>query len=167
MSARALVSLVGALFVTLALVSASGAATTKEQKVVRIDVSTRAAVIQYLRSVHVNPNGAVIQRGDHNFAGAHCPGRGWTCANAHHTVVQIATRGGVNRFVCRGSNCSVVQFSGASGGMYTTRRLRPSTTAPTATNSAVCIKTSGLAQACTISQSIRRTTTRPLSTRKH
>src|SRR5205823_1372385 len=81
----------------VALVSASGAATTKAQKVTRIDVSTRAAVVHYLRSIHVSAKGAVIQRGALNYAGARCPGTRWTCASTRHTVVQIAKRGGQNR----------------------------------------------------------------------
>ena len=152
MRAKVLLSLVGALIAAVALVSATGAATTKAQKVTRIDVS-RAAVIHYLHSIHVKAKGAVIQRGLHNYAGARCPATGWTCASTRHTVVQIAQRGGVNRFVCRSSSCTVVQFSGASGGRYVAGSELPSTTVPTVTNTATCIKTTGLAQACTISQS--------------
>ncbi len=101
MRAKVLIGLVGALLAAVALASASGAATAKAQKVTRIDVSTRAAVIHYLRSIHVNPKGAVIQRGGLNYAGARCPGARWTCASTKHTVVQIAKRGGQNRFACR------------------------------------------------------------------
>ena len=61
MRARVLFSLVGALIAAVALVSASGAATAKVQKVAKIDVSTRTAVVHYLRSIHVNPKGAVIR----------------------------------------------------------------------------------------------------------
>ncbi len=100
MRAKALLSLAGAVIAAVALVSASGAATTKAQKVTKINVSTRAAVVHYLRSIHVNPKHAVIQRGLRNYAGAHCPGKHWTCAGTKHTVVQIAKRGGQNRFAC-------------------------------------------------------------------
>ncbi len=65
-----------------------------------INVSTRAAVVHYLRSIHVSAKHVVIQRGLRNYAGAHCPGKGWTCAGTRHTVVQIAKRGGQNRFAC-------------------------------------------------------------------
>ena len=98
MRAKVLLSLAGAFIAAVALVSASGAATTNAQKVTKIDVSTRAAVVHYLRSIHVNPKGAVIQRGLRNYAGAHCPGKHWTCAGTRHTVVQIAKQGGQNRF---------------------------------------------------------------------
>ena len=152
MRARALFSLVGALIAAVALVSASGAATTKAQKVTRIDVSTRAAVIHYLRSIHVNPKGAVVQRGARNYAGARCPGGRWTCASTRHTVVQIAKRGAVNRFACSTARCVVVQFSGVSHGIYIASRSLQ-TTATTATNTAKCIRTSGLLQACVILQS--------------
>jgi hypothetical protein len=87
-----------ALIVGAFVVSASGAATTQAQKSSKIDVSTRAAVVHYLRSIHVNAKHVVIQRGLRNYAGAHCPGAHWTCASTRHTVVQIAKRGGQNRF---------------------------------------------------------------------
>src|SRR5690348_5188523 len=156
MRAKALFSLVGALIVAIALVSASGAATTKAQKVTKINVSTRAAVVHYLRSIHVNARGAVIQRGALNYAGRHCPGSRWTCARTKHTVVQIAKRGGQNRFVCRSSKCVVVQLSGVSRGVYIAGRTLAATTASKG-NSATCIKTgsgatTGGGQSCVISQ---------------
>lgn len=135
----------------LALVSASAAATTKAQKVARIDVSTRVAVVKYLRSHHVNPEGVVIQRGARNYAGGSCLGKGWSCANTRHAVVQIAPRGGQNRFVCKTSKCVVVQFVGVSRGTYVLGRTLQSTAA-TATNTAKCVRTSGLAQLCAIVQ---------------
>jgi hypothetical protein len=159
MRARVLISFVVVLFASVALVSASGAATTKAQKVTRIDVSTRLAVIHYLRSIHVNPKGAVIQRGVRNYAGAHCPGKGWTCASTKHTVVQIARHGGKNRFRCSSSHCVVVQISGVARGVYVPGRQLASTGAKGGGGStATCIKTgsgatTGTGQTCTISQS--------------
>ncbi len=153
MRAKVLFSLIGAVIVSIALASASGAATVETQKVTRIDVSTRAAVIHYLHSIHVNAKGAVIQRGGLNYAGAHCPAKGWTCASTQHTVVQIATRGGQNRFLCRSSSCSVVQFSGVSRGVYIRGRSLASTAMPPKPNKAACIKTTGLTQSCSITQS--------------
>jgi hypothetical protein len=149
-----------AMIVGVALVSASGAATTKAQKVTKIDVSTRAAVVHYLRSIHVNPKGTVIQRGHRNYAGARCPGKHWTCASTKHTVVQIAKQGGQNRFVCRSSHCVVVQFSGTAHGVYLSGRqgaAAPSKPGGGGGNSGVCIKTgsgatTGTGQSCTISQ---------------
>ena len=101
-----------AVIVGVVLVSASGAATTQNQRVTKINVSTRAAVVHYLRSIHVNAKHVVIQRGLRNYAGAHCPGKGWTCAGTRHTVVQIAKRGGLNRFACTTAKCAVVQGCG-------------------------------------------------------
>ena len=112
-----------AVMVGAVLVSASGAATTQTEKVTKINVSTRAAVVHYLRSIHVNAKHAVVQRGLRNYAGAHCPGTHWTCASTKHTVVQIAKQGGQNRFVCRSSKCVVVQISGASHGVYLSGRI--------------------------------------------
>jgi hypothetical protein len=137
MRARAF-SLSVAFLAAATLVAGSGAATTKGQAVTRIDVSTRASVVQYLRSIHVNPAGVVIQRGAHNYAGPSCPGRGWSCTTTDRPVVQVATAGGNNTFSCDTASCAVVQVAAA----------------PTATpNTAKCIKTTGLGQSCTISQS--------------
>src|SRR5438874_4520970 len=157
MRAKVFLSFVGALIAAVALVSASGAATTKAQKVARIDVSTRAAVIHYLRSIHVNAKGAVIERGARNYAGARCPGKRWTCASTRHTVVQIAKRGGENRFVCRRSSCTVIQISGASPGFYIRDRQLAATKPPPpppppGTNTATCVKTTGITQSCVINQ---------------
>jgi hypothetical protein len=150
MRARA-IGLTAAVIAAMALVTASGAATTKGQKVGRIDVSTRAAVIGYLRSIDVSAKGVVIQRGALNYAGSHCPARAWSCANTMHTVVQIAKRGGQNRFVCASARCVVVQVAGASHGVYLAGRRLAVTSAAT-TNTAKCIKTGGLTQSCSINQ---------------
>jgi hypothetical protein len=147
-----------AIICCFALVSASGAATTKAQKVTKIDVSTRAAVIHYLRSIHVNPKGAVIQRGGLNYAGARCPGGGWTCASTKHTVVQIAKRGGKNRFRCSSSRCVVVQISGVAHGVYVSGRQLASTASKGGGGStASCVKTgssttNSSGQTCAITQ---------------
>jgi hypothetical protein len=147
-----------ALVVGVMLVSASGAATTKAQKVTKIDVSTRAAVVNYLRSIHVNPKGAVIQRGLRNYAGARCPGSHWACVSTKHTVVQIARQGGQNRFACTSSNCVVVQVSGTAHGVYLSARQGASTAAANkGGNSGTCVKTgsgalTGGGQTCAIIQ---------------
>jgi hypothetical protein len=136
MRTRAFLSLFVAAIAAIALVSASGAGTAKVQKVARIDVSTKAAVVQYLRSIHVNPKGVVIQRGARNYAGPNCPGKGWACTHAKR-VVQIASGHGKNRFRCTATRCVIVQL----------------TKSPLATNSAKCVKTTGVTQACSITQS--------------
>src|SRR5207247_10491631 len=117
----------GLIIVAFALVSVSGAGTTNARAATGVDVSSRTAVVHYLRKIHVNPKGLVIQRGLRNYAGPSCPGRGWRCARALHTVVQIARRGGLNRFRCSTGRCAVVQIAAAS-----------------AKNKAVCIKTTGI-----------------------
>lgn len=127
-----------AVFATVALMSASGAASAQVQRGLMIDVSTRTAVGDYLRSIHIDPRGAVIQRGVRNYAGANCPGSGWTCTTTRNPVVQIASAGGSNTFRCSTANCAVVQI--AAPRVITT-------------NIATCIKTTGLSQTCTISQS--------------
>jgi hypothetical protein len=129
-------SIVAAIIAAVVLVSGSGAGTGKIRSAVRIDVSSRTAVVHYLRSIHVNPRGVVIQRGRHNYAGARCPGKGWSCTSTRHAVVQVGRAGGKNAFSCSSSSCAVVQIA----------------TAATTTNTAKCIKTTGLSSSCTINQ---------------
>lgn len=141
-----------AIIIGAVLVSASGAATTSAQKVTRINVSTRAAVVHYLRSIHVNSKRVVIQRGLRNYAGAHCPGKGWTCAGTRHTVVQIAKRGGLNRFACGTAKCAVVQLGGSTQLLRAASRATLPPGYPTPQNLASCIKTTGITGSCTINQ---------------
>jgi hypothetical protein len=112
------------------------------------DFSTIAGAKAYFRSIGVNPTGVVIQRSRRNYAGPRCPGAGWACTRATHPVVQIAVAGGRNKFLCRTAHCAVVQLTRRAA----TTRL--SLAAPAAKpNKAVCIKTMGLTQSCSISQS--------------
>ena len=138
MRMRSLIGFIAAVVVATALVSSSGAATPKGSWVARIDVSTRSAVVHYLRSIHVNPSGVVIQRGFRNYAGPSCPGKGWSCTETTRPVVQVATAGGHNAFSCSAASCAVVQVA---------------TTAAPINNSATCIKHHGRTQKCAITQS--------------
>jgi hypothetical protein len=101
------------------------------------NLSTQAGAARYLRAIGVDPRGLVIQRGARNYAGSNCPGAGWACASTAHAVVQIARAGGKNRFACGAAHCAVVQVGLARA----------------ATNTAKCIKTTGLTQSCSINQS--------------
>jgi hypothetical protein len=60
------------------------------------NLSTRAGAARYLRAIGLDPRGLVIQRGARNYAGANCPGAGWSCTSTAHPVVQIASAGGQN-----------------------------------------------------------------------
>jgi hypothetical protein len=73
------------------MITAAGAG-TGHVAIAKIDLSTNAGVAKYLRSIHVNPKGVVIQRGARNYAGPNCPGKGWNCTRSQK-VVQIATPG--------------------------------------------------------------------------
>jgi hypothetical protein len=130
-----IVSFVGFIAAAVALVSASGAATGARPAGATLDLSSKAKVHQYLRSIHVNPKGIVIQRGLRNYAGPNCPGKRWTCTNTTRTVVQISKRRGKNIFRCTAARCAVVQISKSF-----------------ADNTASCIKTTGVTQSCTINQ---------------
>jgi hypothetical protein len=132
---KRIVSFGGTIAVAVALVTASGAATGASPVGATLDLSSKAKVHQYLRSIHVNPKGVVIQRGLRNYAGPNCPGKRWTCANTTRTVVQISKRRGKNIFRCTTARCAVVQISKSF-----------------ADNTASCIKTTGVTQSCTISQ---------------
>ena len=104
------------------------------------NLRTRAGAARYLRAIGVNPHHFVIQRGIRNYAGAKCPGAGWSCTSTAHPVIQIASAGGSNTFQCTTASCAVVQVSAPAA--------KPNPNPGTA----VCIKTTGLNQSCSISQ---------------
>lgn len=139
-------SVFAALLAAFVVVGGSGAVTAQERSAATIDVSTRAAVVHYLRSIHVNPRKVVIQRGVRNYAGPNCPGKAWRCASTKRTVVQIARPGGHNVFRCAATRCSVIQFS-ATG-----RAAGKTFAAAGKKNKAACIKQTGLTQSCSITQ---------------
>ena len=121
-----------ALFVVVGSIGAGAARTPPK----RADLSTNAGVREYLRSLGISPRGVVIQRGARNYAGPRCPGKRWTCTRSHRAI-QIASHRGKNRFRCSVARCVVVQV---------TRSLL-------AANTAKCIRTTGITQSCTITQS--------------
>ena len=131
------ISFCAALIAVVTLVAASGAGAAKAPRTAQIDVSTKAGVVHYLRSIHVNPKGVVIQRSAHNYAGPRCPGKNWSCTGTARTVVQVARTGGKNTFICRTGRCAVLQVAAASA--------KP--------NMAICVKTTGLGASCSITQS--------------
>jgi hypothetical protein len=105
------------------------------------NLRTRAGAARYLRAIGVNPHHFVIQRGIRNYAGAKCPGAGWSCTSTAHPVIQIASAGGFNTFQCATASCAVVQATTAA----------PASPKP-ATNKATCVKTTGPTQSCVINQ---------------
>jgi hypothetical protein len=127
------IGLVGAVAV---LMASAGAGATGAPIKRGIDVSTPAAVKQYLRSIGVSPRGVVIQRGVRNYAGARCPGKGWTCTSTSHPVVQVAAAGGKNTFEGTAGSAPVVQVAAAAA----------------SENVARCIRTAGITQSCSINQ---------------
>ena len=137
MHVKRLIGFGGAVVAAVALISSAGASTAAPPITKKIDLSTRGAVAKYLRSIHVDPKRVVIQRGLRNYAGSSCPGAGWTCTSTSHPVVQVASTAGRNVFQCASSSCAVVQSAPAA----------------LATNTAKCIKTTGISQSCSITQS--------------
>ena len=80
----------------VALGASAGAGATG-QTLQRPDLSSRAAVNNYLISIGVNPNGVVVQRGARVYAGPNCPGAAWTCTRAMQVVQLAAVQ---NKFEC-------------------------------------------------------------------
>src|SRR4029453_326516 len=117
------------------LVGSVGAGAARTPAKPALNLSTNAKVREYLRSLGISPHGVVIQRGVRNYAGPRCPGKRWTCTRSHR-VVQIATHRGKNSYRCSLSRCVVVQL---------TKSLL-------ATNTAKCIRTTGITQSCSINQ---------------
>jgi hypothetical protein len=139
---KALLSTAVVCMAAIGLNSAAGAA--QERTAIPARLSTRAAVVDYLRSLGINPAGVVIQRGKKNYAGPNCPGGDWNCTTAQQ-VVQIAAAPGVNAFSCTPAGtgtsppntCVIVQ------------------SATTANNVAACKisgDVSGVTQSCTVTQ---------------
>jgi hypothetical protein len=76
----------------------------------------------------------VVQTSALNYAGPSCPGFGWTCTTSSN-VIQTATPGGRNVFVCQADACTVTQTAVAGG------------------NRARCLqKSASQSQSCTIVQ---------------
>ncbi|MDP9307137.1 MAG: hypothetical protein M3P15_02385 [Actinomycetota bacterium] len=118
----------------------TGSAATRAALLKAANLRTRAGAARYLRSIGLKPSHLVIQRGIRNYAGANCPGKGWSCTSTAHPVVQIAAAGGFNTFQCATASCAVVQVSAPAA--------KPSPNP----NTASCIKTTGLNQSCSITQ---------------
>lgn len=124
-----------------ALPSASRAATPA------LDLARPASVVAYLRDKGIRADAIVFQRGLRNYAGASCPGKGWTCTRAR-VVVQVARAGGVNAFTCSPQSagtaapaaCVVVQGA-PSGHTANEARCVERSTAP------------GIFESCDITQS--------------
>jgi hypothetical protein len=137
MTFKRLLGLATAMVAVAVLVGSVGAGAARTPAKPALKLSTNAKVRDYLRSLGISPRGVVIQRSARNYAGPNCPGKRWRCTSTKHVVVQVAATGGKNMYSCTGSNCAVIQVAAA----------------PTATNTAKCIKTTGLAGTCTINQS--------------
>jgi hypothetical protein len=120
----------------------TSSAATRAALLKAANLRTRAGAARYLRSIGVKPNHLVIQRGIRNYAGANCPGKGWSCTSTAHPVIQIAAAGGSNTFQCSTASCAVVQATTAA----------PAASPKPATNKATCVKTTGPTQSCVISQ---------------
>ena len=83
MTVKRLLGIVGALCAITVLTGSVGAGAARTPTKHAIDLSTNAAVKQYLRSLGISPRGVVIQRGARNYAGPNCPGKGWNCTRSH------------------------------------------------------------------------------------
>jgi hypothetical protein len=136
MTLKRLVVVAMAVFAVAVLVGSVGAGAARTPGKTAGNLSTNSKVRDYLRSLGISPRGVVIQRGARNYAGPRCPGKRWTCTRSHR-VVQISTHRGKNSFRCSVARCVVVQ----------------ATKSLLATNTARCIRTTGITQSCSINQS--------------
>ena len=136
MTFKRLLGLATAMVAVAVLVGSVGAGAARTPAKPALNLSTNAKVREYLRSLGISPRGVVIQRGVRNYAGPRCPGKRWTCTRSHR-VVQIAKHRGKNSFRCSAKRCVVVQ----------------ATKSLLATNTAKCIRTTGITQSCSITQS--------------
>ena len=120
----------------LAVLSVGGSALAQTASASAPSLSASASpatVRSYLRSIGVDPRGVVVQRGARNFAGADCPGEGWSCTTA--TKVLQITDGGVNISRCSatGGPASITRTS--SGANVSCLIVQSSTSGA---NTAVC-----------------------------
>jgi hypothetical protein len=136
MTFKRLLGLAMAMVAAAVLVGSVGAGAARTPAKPALDLSTNAKVREYLRSLGISPRGVVIQRGARNYAGPRCPGKRWKCTRSHR-VVQIAKHRGKNSFRCSLARCVIVQ----------------ATKSLLATNTAKCIRTTGITQSCSINQS--------------
>jgi sugar lactone lactonase YvrE len=127
--------------------TASTAAARRSALLRHANLTTVAGAKRYLRAIGVDPRGVVIQRGARNYAGPSCPGARWTCTSTAHPVVQLATAGGKNTFLCTSGRCAVMQGTIRAAG-----RNARSLAVATTTNTARCVKTTGVTQSCSINQ---------------
>jgi hypothetical protein len=152
-----IVALAGIVLAAAMAIASAGAAPQRAGTVTKIDLSSPAAIGNYLRSIGVAPRTVVVQSGRRNYAGPHCPGKSWNCTKARR-VLQIATRGTWNRFECSEStgsypshpstpdSCFVMQSSESSNNLAICRER---TDAPDVTQSCTIIQqsTSGVNRA--------------------
>jgi len=105
----------------------------------------------YLRSVGIDPRTVVIQTGKHNYAGAKCPGKRWTCT----TATRVFQASSDNVFQCTASSGSISQSNGGGSQSCVI------TQTGSGTNTATCTEHTDSATAtqyCSITQSGRSNT---------
>lgn len=123
-----------------ALATSAGAA---EQRA-GADLTTRAGIDRYLISLGVDPGTVVVQRGERNYAGPNCPGKGWSCTTARR-VVQVSQQS--NFFQCTPAGAGTVPATN------TCVIVQSSTTGA---NNAICRMNddgASVSQSCNITQS--------------
>jgi hypothetical protein len=153
--------MVGVLLAAAVLVAGAGAIAQPPASH-GIDLSSRASIAKYLKSVGVDPSGIVIQRGTHNYAGPTCPGVGWSCT----TATRVVQFGPNNKFQCSASNgfggsanapddCTIVQVAPTSTANNSATCVENGTD-PTASQSCVIFQTStGGSNTATVVQQVK------------
>jgi hypothetical protein len=144
-----MLGLVGVIAAVAFLITSAGAGASAIPK---IDLSTKAGVAKYLKSIGVNPKGVVIQRGLRNYAGPSCPGARWHCTRSTR-VFQIAATGGTNKFEC--SDISGTTSEGVSSSSTDPLSCEISQSTVNGDNIARCIEDEGTnpaTESCVITQ---------------
>ncbi len=118
-------------------------------------LSHKGGAAQYLRTIGLSPKGFVVQRGQRNYAGPRCPGKGWTCTKSHR-VLQFSTKSGsANSVVCSASGGSGSVGASNGSSTQTCTIVQVSTSGgnnATCTEGATTTSTATLSQTCSISQ---------------
>jgi hypothetical protein len=96
------IGLAAAVVTAFALVATAGAARSPQRAQQRqFHFTTPAAAFKYLKARGVS--GIVVQRGQRNYAGLHCPGRAWHCTTARHVIQFATSSSSTNTFSCSSS----------------------------------------------------------------
>ena len=127
--------------VVIAAVFLTTAASASPRHATAVQRQTVPSALRHFAALGIDPQTVVVQRGARNYAGPHCPGKGWTCTSSLR-VLQMGRD--ANKVDCTGGTPSVL--TGSQGCVV----MQSGTS-----NSARCVEKSKddvVAQDCNITQ---------------